>query len=184
MQFDEKNVTAVTIFDSYINKSVAFISSTLVQIFNLLFGIVSVFLVGKFMGFLFTKQEKAKATEPEVEVTESDVKVLEVDQSEVDNKDDRSKTDWESLEIPNHGLNEKQSTHIQARKLTKSFRRKCMSVGPIILTANSQIVRTLDVEDGVERYRYDILARETDFVAGETKAEHVCVPRGIQYRKL
>lgn len=180
MQLDERNAT-ITTFDFYINKSIEFVSSTVAQLFHLLLGLISVILIGKFMGFLFTKDQKAEAVEAELKVEESDVKVdgkkLKNDKVVIQ-KAVENISGWESLALSDcREISDKQSTHIPARKLTKSFRRKCMSVGPIILSAHSQLVRTLDEEDGEERYRYDILALEAE--TGAPTAENVCVPRGI-----
>lgn len=70
------------------------------------------------------------------------------------------------LEVP--------SSNVTAKVMKRQFRRKCISVGPVMLTPNSQIIRTLNVEEREERYRYDILPLDTNDET--TTAENVCVP--------
>jgi hypothetical protein len=58
------------------------------------------------------------------------------------------------------------------------LKRKCMSVGPILLNPNSQIVRSLNADDREERYTYNILPRETLITTTSDSSDRVdvCVP--------
>lgn len=83
---------------------------------------------------------------------------------------------WESEQLqdshnqPEHHVKNK---YLQAKTINKQLKRKCMSVGPIMLTPNSQLIRCLDAEDREERYTY----KTCDTLIASTDRVDVCVPQ-------
>lgn len=172
--------TTLTFIDSSINKSIDFITTAIYQLFQLIFCLLSIMVVGKLINFLMSK---TSIVEIEEEVAEQSLKVELENVAAVEKKDVRI-TGWDSeplqeSPLPSHNP---PSSIISSRTMKKQLRRKCMSVGPVMLTPTSQIVRTLDVEDREERYRYDILPLDAPSNSNESEtAENVCVPNKILF---
>lgn len=160
-----------------INKSIDFIATTTRQLFQLIFCLVSVVVVARLINSLVlnpsSKENKTEIVKSEVDKE----KEPEVCKEEVAPKESSG---WDSEPLTDHASPpiEVPSSNITAKCIKKQLKRKCMSVGPIMLTPNSQIVRTLDVEEREERYRYDILPLDTS-TQQSTKADNVCVPCGF-----
>lgn len=174
MTFESSNSTE-NFFDLSINKSIDFIATAFYQLLQLIFCLVIIVLVGKFVSLASkTASTDHKSEESKVE-TESKEEIEELVEEKL--------SGWESEQISKDPFSppiEIPSSKAQAKVIKKQLKRKCMSVGPIMLTPpNSQIIRTLNVEDREERYRYelhyDILPPDTSKDENEL-AENVCVP--------
>lgn len=174
--------STLNFIDLSINKSIDFIATTIHQLMQLIFCLLSIMVVGKLISFFVSKTalaenanetlklevETKKEPEEDKEKQENVVKELSGWDSEpINDNDDPSPP---PLEIP--------SSNVTAKVMKKQFRRKCISVGPVMLTpnVNSQIIRTLNVEEREERYRYDILPLDLTSKEDATTAENVCVP--------
>lgn len=174
----EATNSTLNFIDLSINKSIDFIATTIYQLLQLIFCLLSIIVVGKIISFFVSKTAPPENEQENVKL-ESEAKT----EPEIDKEPEKNAvkqlTGWDSepindnsppppLEIP--------STNVTAKVMKRQFRRKCMSVGPVMLTPNSQIVRTLNVEEREERYRYDILPLDTTPKDETTTAENVCVP--------
>lgn len=170
------NVT-LSFIDLSINKSIDFITTTIRQLFQLIFCLVSIVVVSRIINFFVVKPTSTETKAKEnLNQEVSEEKGAEARKEETLKKS--SGWDSESIQDPASLALEVPSSNIAARRIKKQLKRKCMSVGPIMLTPNSQIVRTLDVEEREERYRYDILPLDTS-TQQSTTADNVCVPCGF-----
>lgn len=74
--------------------------------------------------------------------------------------------------------NQVQNKYLKAKTINKHLKRKCMSVGPIMLTPNSQLIRCLNADDREERYTYKtVLPCDTLIVNASSDRVDVCVPQ-------
>lgn len=174
----ETTNSTLNFIDLSVNKSIDFIAATIYQLLQLIFCLVSIMVVGKLISYFVSKTTLAEnvnenlkleietETEPGVEKEKQDNVVKEF--SGWDSEPINDDPPQPPLEIP--------SSNVTAKVMKKQFRRKCISVGPVMLTPNSQIIRTLNVEEREERYRYDILPLDTSPKEDATTAENVCVP--------
>ncbi|CRL07600.1 CLUMA_CG020565, isoform A [Clunio marinus] len=171
--------------DLSINKSIDFVVQTVKQIFGLIFCLVSMLLIGRILNSLLSKPVEEKKIEIKEDQQQSEIKEeilknsAEVSSEVKQESPEREISGWESqpLHEPRILCHEITSSNLTAKTIKKQLKRKCMSVGPIMLSPNSQIVRTLNVEDREERYHYDILPVDTvKTVEGEV-AENVSEPR-------
>lgn len=174
--FLEPTNSTLNFLDSPVNKSIDFIASTIRQLIQLIFCLVSIMVVGKLINFFMVK---APQPEPEAEVLNAEVEG-EAEPEVFEEAKEPSGWDSESIVDPPTPSLEVPSKKVSTKTMKKQFKRKCMSVGPIMLTPTSQIVRSLNVEEGEERYRYDILPLDrsatTDMADAAAVADNVCVP--------
>ena len=189
MNAEEKSFN-VTFLESSINNSIDFVTSSVLQLLQMISCLVSVIVIGKIVGFLLNSKR------PTDEIVTSDVVVVENDECKVDSKHDETinKSDevnndddeaWKSFVITSDHPNfEPQTKILSGKNLKKQIRRKCMSAGPVILNSSSKILRTLNVEEGEERYHYDVLDPKTLTQNDDSTAENVCVPHGIYTKNL
>lgn len=178
----EPSNTTLNFIDLSINKSIDFINSSVRQLAQLIFCLVFIMVVGRVINFFMIKTQLAE-NQPESD----DKKIEPEDEPEVCTELPREiikkeASGWESeLIVDSHTPPlELAATQVTAKTIKKQLRRKCMSVGPILLTPTSQIVRTLDAEEREERYRYDIVPLDSTAAkeAAATMADDVCVPCG------
>jgi hypothetical protein len=167
--------TTEDFIDLSINKSIDFITAMFSQLMQLIVCLLIIILVGKIVSTFVSKPTPADnensndspKAEPENTIEQNSIE-----------PEEQKLSGWESepifgvpftppLEIP--------SSNVPAKIIKKQFKRKCLSVGPIMLTPTSQIVRTLNVEEREERYTYDIRPLEVPKDEGES-AVNVCVP--------
>lgn len=153
------NGTMSALIDDSINRTMDIINTIIRQILQLILCLVSIIVIGKFVSILIAKKDKNPLkSEVQTEANENhdEPKVVE----KIDNMPKMS--DWDSeiiddespVMIPKpHIMSQVHRNSLQQIKLP---RRKCMSVGPVMLTPHAQIVRTIHVEDREERYCYDI----------------------------
>lgn len=200
MQYEEKNSTS-TFLELSFNKSIDYIRTLISQLFQMLFIIVSVILFGRVLNLLIKKPAIA-ADDAEVENTNDKENEQSDDDEEevvnpdtcVENKENSvaENTGWESIPIPNEKNIEPQSEQYPFKKATAQYRRKAISVGPIMRCASSQLIKTYDFKDGEERYSYDLANLDVDSgdlvnlavdSGDQTTAENVCVPKWYFYSK-
>lgn len=140
--------------DTSINKSIDFLADTLRQLFQLISCLVTAFVIAKLVNYFMTKT-------PRVEAVPETPKEVEKDKENVVEKSEQQllSADWESEPIPDSALTQpiEKPKNLTAKAIKRNFRRKCISVGPIMLTPSSQVIRTLDVEEREERYRYVVM---------------------------
>jgi hypothetical protein len=161
--------------DLSINKSIDFIASLFSQLMQLIVSFLIIISVGKIVSTF-----ASKPTPTENGNSSESSKVEPEDAGELNNLEpaEEKLSGWESEPIPGDPFTpplEIPSSNVSAKIIKKQFKRKCLSVGPIMLTPTSQIVRTLNVEEREERYTYDILPLEVPKDKGES-AVNVCVP--------
>lgn len=170
-----QNLT-LSFIDLSIHKSIDFITTTTRQLFQLIFCLVSIVVVSRLINYFVQKppsvENKAEDLKPEGDAEKEE----EVCKEEIV----KETSGWESepIQESSEPVIEVPSSNLTAKRIKKQLKRKCMSVGPIMLTPNSQIVRTLDVEEREERYRYDILPVDAS-THQTTTADNVCVPCGL-----
>lgn len=184
MQQEPANST-LNFIDLSINKSIDFIATTFRQLFQLIFCFLLILVVGKIINFFTYKTQHAE-NEINPLKEEIDVEIEPEAHNEQQPKVSTSEpSGWDSEPIrePPKALIEVHSSNVTAKTMKKQFKRKCLSVGPIMLTPNSQIIRTLDCEEREERFRYDILPLDTSTstTTESTTAENVCVPCWFSY---
>lgn len=190
MQQEAAANTTLNFIDLSINKSIDFITTTFRQLFQLIFCFLLILVVGKIINF-FTPNHTQHAPSNETNPLKEEIDVeIEPDVHNENKKISvKEPSGWDSepikeplitpLDIP--------SSNVTAKTMKKQFKRKCMSVGPVMLTPNSQIIRTLDCEEREERFRYDIFPLDTTTMMTTTTttesatAENVCVPCRFSY---
>jgi hypothetical protein len=148
--------TTITFIDTTISQSMEFLSTLMHQVLQLIFCLLALIAVGRYVSSHTARRHSVAQSDESVGTVPEDVKVDE----EVPSsgwESEPMETERPQLEVPPKVI--KQKLNIP--------RRKCISVGPVMLTPNSQIIRKVNVEEREERYRYDILPLNTD---------HVCVP--------
>ena len=176
MQQETSANLTLTFIDLSINKSIDFITTTARQLFQLIFCLVFVMVVTRIIN-LFAQKPTGAAnetinTQQEIEEVKEPLDVCKENIV-------KEPSGWDSESIQEPALPfEVPPSNIAAKRMKKQLKRKCMSVGPIMLTPTSQIVRSLDVEEREERYRYDILPLDTS-TQPSTTADNVCVPCGF-----
>lgn len=149
--------------ETFIDTSLDLLSTMANELMQLIFCLLAVITFARFISFLIARRpivelEVEKVEEKPVEVVESKVEVIEVKKQE----EEKPNTGWDSEFFFDHP----QKPHLEVtqkniKQKLKIPRRKCMSVGPVMLTPHSQIIRKLNVEEREERYRYDILPINT-----------------------
>jgi len=158
-QEDDGNATQ-NFIDTTINRSLEFVSTTINQVLELIFCLLAVITLVRLFGIFYTRRPENVENVPEK--SEEDVKVTEkvkieekIEQPEL-KEEPKVLSGWESESIVDKQpqLEVPQKVIKQQLKIPK---RKCISVGPVLLTPNSQIIRNINVEEREERYRYDIL---------------------------
>jgi hypothetical protein len=188
------------LLDLTVDKSIDMISTTFRQVFQLIFCFVFLFFVGKLTSFLnsqfsnpqttttiTTTQTTSSESENSELIGENNVKPKTVSPPENkidvgDGKVDDANSGWESEQLKDDVLDRpdspSKSTKFPSKTINKQLKRKCMSVGPVLLTPNSQLVRSLNAEDREERYTYNILPRETLITTTTDSSDRVdvCVP--------
>jgi hypothetical protein len=180
------------LLDLTVDKSIDMISQTFRQVFQLIFCFIFLFVVGKLSSFLNSQFSSSQTTSPDDQQNsdligeESDVepKKISPPESAVDEKVERilnANNGWESEQLKDSPSNNK-SKNLQSKTINKQLKRKCMSVGPVLLTPTSQIIRSLNAEDREERYTYNILPRETLITTTDSSDRvDVCVPYVILF---
>lgn len=146
--------------ETFIDTSLDLLSTMANQVMQLIFCLLAVISFARFISFLIARRpivelEVEKVEEKPVEVVEE---VIEVKKEE----EEKHSSGWDSESFFDHP----QKPHLEVtqkniKQKLKIPRRKCMSVGPVMLTPHSQIIRKLNVEEREERYRYDILPINT-----------------------
>lgn len=188
MQLEATNSTSA-FFELSIHKSIDYIRALISQLFQMLFIIVSVILFGRALNLLIKKpQTVADDAEVETEIDkESDEQSGEEEEevepanpeTSAENKENSvaENTGWESIPITSDQSVEPQNKKYPFKKANDiQYRRKAISVGPIMRCASSQVIKTLDFKDGEERYSYDLVSSDLD-ASDLTSAENVCVPK-------
>lgn len=173
--------SSLAFIDLSINKSIDFIASTIRQLLQLIICLVFIVVVGKIISFFSSKTAPAEAQIHDKEILKQEINV-ETEPEALNEQTECAPSnpsgwDSESIQDPSVPYLEIQSSNVTAKTMRKQLKRKCISVGPIMLTPNSelQIVRTVNAEEREERYRYDILPMESTN-REETTAVNVCVP--------
>jgi hypothetical protein len=190
------------LLDLTVDKSIDMISQTFRQVFQLIFCFIFLFVVGKLSSFLNSQFSSSQTTSPDDQQNsdligeESDVepKKISPPESAVDEKVERilnANNGWESEQLKDDGVLQRKpddspsnnkSKNLQTKTINKQLKRKCMSVGPVLLTPTSQIIRSLNAEDREERYTYNILPRETLITTTDSSDRvDVCVPYVILF---
>lgn len=161
----EQANASFSFIDTSINKSIDFIADTIRQLFQLISCAVTVLVIGKLINYFLTKTTRVENGPEKLKEVEKD------NETNVAEEKSELSTDWESEPIPDSSLTQplEKPKNLTAKTIRRNLRRKCISVGPIMLTPSSQVIRTLDVEEREERYRYVVMPETTS-------AEHVCVP--------
>lgn len=146
--------------DTTINRSLEFVSTTINQVLELIFCLLAVITFVRLVSIFYTRRPENVENVPEK--SEEDVKVTEkvkieekIEQPEL-KEEPKVLSGWESESIVDKQPQLEVPQKVIKQQL-KIPRRKCISVGPVLLTPNSQIIRNINVEEREERYRYDIL---------------------------
>lgn len=155
--FDNNTLSVTDLIDSGLTDLTNYIIDTLRFVVSLIMGGVVLVLLGKLINIILT----APAVVEVAEAIETKTKVLEVPFN-----------DWSSeIVLP-------APTPLSVRKIIKEpikgSRRKAISVGPVMLTPNSHLKRSINVEDREERFHYDIVPPD-DAPVAPIAPENVCV---------
>jgi hypothetical protein len=161
----QSNAT-LTFLDTTINRSVDLISTSLNQLLQLVFCLLGVFTLARLINY-FVLSKSQPETDATTEVPKEEPKVPVKAENEVPKEEEEEKEEakpkkpetsgWESESLADAPQPQLEVSQKVIKHQMKIPRRKCMSVGPVMLTPNSQIIRKVNVEEREERYRYDIL---------------------------
>ncbi|KAG5669700.1 hypothetical protein PVAND_017582 [Polypedilum vanderplanki] len=145
---------------SFIDSTIDIVSTSINQLFQLIFCLLAVATFARIVNFFFLEKSQFNSNINE-QIQGNNEKVIE------DIKKEETKLNvkeiipqssgWESESIIESVQPQLEVSQKVIKQQLKIPKRKCMSVGPILLTPNSQIIRKLNVEEREERYRYDIL---------------------------
>lgn len=194
------------LFDLTVDKSIDLIFTTCRQVFQLLICFAIMFLIGKLSSYLNFASTAACSNDSEHDTSnesetsdenssdrlkEDDSKSESIVQYSLHRQMEEKKEDtiekstasgWNSEQITEscnqQEENQVQNKYLKAKNMNKHLKRKCMSVGPIMLTPNSQLIRCLDADDREERYTYKtaVLPCDTLIANASTDRVDVCVP--------
>lgn len=152
---------------SSIDTALDFLSTMAHQLMQLIFCLLAVICFARFINFLIAQRpiveaEVEKVDKKPVEVVESKVEEIEVKEAEAEGEKKAERSGWDSESFfDNPQQPQLEVTQKNIKQKLKIPRRKCISVGPVMLTPHSQIIRKLNYEEREERYRYDILPINT-----------------------
>lgn len=154
----EKKSSKMSSNETFIDTSLDWLSTMANQFMQLIFCLLAVISFARFISYMLARRP---IVEVEVAVEEKPVEVIASKIEEV-KKEEEKQGGWESQSF----FDNPQKPHLEVtqkniKQKLKIPRRKCMSVGPVMLTPHSQIIRKLNVEEREERYRYDILPINT-----------------------
>lgn len=153
-----------TFIDTTINRSIEFVSTTINQVLELIFCLLAVITLARLVSIFYTRRPEnvenfvavPEKSEEVIKVTEKVEAEEKIEQSEPKVKS-KVPTGWESESIVDTKQPQLEVPQKVMKQQLKIPRRKCISVGPVMLTPHSQIIRKFNVEEREERYRYDIL---------------------------
>jgi len=155
----EKYTTNGTI-SGLIDESIDLIGVFVQRVVQLIFCLVSVIVIGRLAGRFSAERQAAVievAAAAAAEVSPPLVEVVKKKNEEVEaSKVAASGWESESLDDNQSPIAPQPTPVASTKKSVKLPRRKCLSVGPVMLTPNSQVIRTILAEDREERYRYDV----------------------------
>lgn len=157
-EFDNSTLSVTAMIDSGITDLTNYIIGTLRFVVSLIMGGVVLVLLGKLINIMLTAPAVVEVVEP----IETKTKVV--------------------VEVPFNDWSSERSvpatTALSVRKIIKEpikgSRRKAISVGPVMLTPNSHLIRSINVEDREERFHYDIVP-PVPLDDGPVAPENVCV---------
>lgn len=120
--------------------------------------------VGKLINFFISKTSPVTNDEaPVEEIVNVETEPVELKASE---EEAAAPPGWESETI-HEPLLSSTTSNVTAKAIKRQLRRKCISVGPVLLSSELQIIRKQNFEDREERYRYDIVPVDS------TTQEHI-----------
>lgn len=154
-QFDNSTgggLSMTELFDTGITDLTNYIIETLRFVVSLIIGGLVVVLLGKLISIMLTTPAVVTVDDtidiPAANVVEKSQMKMIIKETTIDG--------WSS-----ECMNVPDTTTLPVRKivkqLAKGLRRKAISVGPVMLTPNSHLKRSINVEDREERYHYDIV---------------------------
>ena len=173
-QFDNStgSLSMTEMIDSGITDLTNYIIESLRFVVSLIMGGLLLVLLGKLINIMLTAPAVV-AVDEEIEkkanfVEESKVK-LNIKETTIDG--------WSSESMTTNNVPD--TTILSVRQIVKQpikgSRRKAISVGPVMLTPNSHLKRSINVEDREERYHYDIVPPEPIDDVPFIAPENVCV---------
>ena len=143
---DSSSMTGITELANYIIETLRFVVS-------LIMGGIVLVLLGKLINIMLTTPAVVtidEVTDTKSTPTDTKVQVI-LKETTIDG--------WSSESMSTTDLPD--TTTLSVRKIVKQpikgSRRKAISVGPVMLTPNSHLKRSINVEDREERYHYDII---------------------------
>lgn len=147
------NISDSSTFNLF-DTSMEVLTTTANKFIQLIFCLLAVVIFARFVNFLLIRRpiDIEKIKEQNVEHLKSDEKSVELQSKKI--------SGWESETIDCSEEIKKPQLEVPSKVIKNQLKipkRKCISVGPVLLTPNSQIIRKLNVEEREERYRYDIL---------------------------
>lgn len=155
-QFDNStgSLSMTELFDTGITDLTNYIIETLRFVVSLIMGGLMLMLLSKLINIMLT-------TPAVVTVDETiDIQANVVKKNKVKMIIKKTAMDgWSSECMITNDVTD--TTTLSVRKIVKQpikgLRRKAISVGPVMLTPNSHLKRSINVEDREERYHYDIV---------------------------
>lgn len=167
-----RNLT-ISFVDLSINKSIDLFASITRQLCQFIFCLVFIAVIGKIINFFVSRsalEENNKESNQEIDEVESELPLPD----DIENKSEiKTPLGWESETIQVPYLTES-SSNITAKAIKKQLKRKCMSVGPILLSSELQIIRKKNFDNREERYRYDIIPIDPSTKENDTTLSNKC----------
>lgn len=155
MTLNTNDSSTFTLLDT----SMEILTTTVNQVIQLIFCLLGVVVFARIIIFLLTRRPIKNDTNENLEIKQ----YPKIDEKTIEMKESL-KTGWESETFESEANTLKPQLEVPTKVIKQQLRiprRKCVSVGPVMLTPNSQIIRKLNVEEREERYRYDILPLNT-----------------------
>jgi hypothetical protein len=168
---ETENSTISILLDSTLDKSIDFVATVTTQIVQLILCFLVIVVVCKVVNFL----SSAQVNKEDEKVVEENVQGEPKAEAEANQAPVLEKDGWDSEPLQDSNVQlcspEIRPPNTRFKAINKHLKRKCISVGPVMLSPNAQLVATLNADEREERYRYDILPLEPS-----TKTETECVP--------
>lgn len=160
------NASNFNFIDTTINRSMDFISTAVNQLLQLIFCLLAIITIARIVSFFIAPKPPTEVVAANAQKSDGKVQKIESKKVKIDEI-----SGWESESLTDQPQPQLDVPQKVTKHQTRLPKRKCMSVGPVMLTPNSQIIRKVNADEGEERFSYDILPLNNNL---SSKHENSC----------